>query len=83
MVSTASEQLTDVNREYLREHPPARMEKFFVQREGLEIEARLWFPPTFDRTLRYPMVLDVQGAPTTAALNLLPCPTIQLAMKPP
>ncbi len=66
MVSTASEQLTDVNREYLQEHPPARMEKFFVQREGLEVECRLWFPPDFDRTRQYPMVLDVHGGPNGA-----------------
>ena len=63
LVSTASEQLTDVNREYLAEHPPAIMEKFFVQREDLELECRLWFPPGFDRTKRYPMVLDIHGGP--------------------
>jgi len=66
LVSTANEQLTDVNREYLQEHPPARMEKFFVQRKGLEVECRLWFPPGFDRTRQYPMVLDVHGGPNGA-----------------
>jgi len=66
LVSTASEQLTDVNREYLNEHPPARMEKFFVQREDLELECRLWFPPDFDRSLKYPMILDVHGGPNGA-----------------
>lgn len=66
LVSTASEQLTDVNRVYLDEHPPARMEKFFVQREDLELECRLWFPPGFDRTQKYPMVLDVHGGPNGA-----------------
>ncbi len=66
LVSTASEQLTDVNREYLDEHPPARMEKFFVQREDLELECRLWFPPDFDRGQKYPMVLDIHGGPNGA-----------------
>ncbi len=66
LVSTASEQLTDVNREYLDEHPPARMEKFFVQREDLELECRLWFPPDFDRSQKYAMVLDIHGGPNGA-----------------
>ncbi|PKB72738.1 MAG: hypothetical protein BZY75_05440 [SAR202 cluster bacterium Io17-Chloro-G7] len=66
LVSTASEQLTEVNREYLDEHPAARMEKFFVQREDLELECRLWFPPNFDRGQKYPMILDIHGGPNGA-----------------
>lgn len=66
LVSTFSEQLTYSNREYLEEHPPARMEKFFIQREDLEIECRLWLPPDFDRAQRYPLVLDVHGGPNGA-----------------
>ena len=66
LVSTASEQVTDVNREYLGECPPARMEKFFVQREDFELECRLWLPPDFDHSQTYPMVLDVHGGPNGA-----------------
>ncbi|MCH7606826.1 MAG: S9 family peptidase, partial [Chloroflexi bacterium] len=66
LVSTATEQITDVNREYLAECPPARMEKFFVQREDLELECRLWLPPDFDQSQTYPMVLDVHGGPNGA-----------------
>ena len=66
LVSTASEELTDTNREYLREHPAARMEKFSIQREDVELECRLWVPPGFDRARRYPMVLDIHGGPNGA-----------------
>lgn len=66
LVSGASEQLTDVNREYLDEHPPARMEKFFVKRGETMLECRLWLPPAFDQSQRYPMVLDVHGGPNGA-----------------
>ena len=65
-VSTASKQLTDVNREYLEDHPPARMEKFSIQREDMMLECRLWLPPEFDRNQQYPMVLDVHGGPNGA-----------------
>jgi len=66
LVSTSSKQLTDVNREYLQAHPPARLEKFCIQREGLEVECRLWLPPDFDQSRQYPMVLDVHGGPNGA-----------------
>ena len=59
-------QLTDYNKEYLAENPPARLEKFSIQRAGLEIECRLWFPPDFDSSQRYPLVLDVHGGPNGA-----------------
>ena len=59
-------QLTHYNKDYLAENPPARLEKFNIQRAGLEIECRLWFPPDFDSTQRYPLVLDVHGGPNGA-----------------
>ena len=66
LISTANEQLTHCNDKYLSEHPPARMEKFYVQREDLQLECRLWLPPGFDRKQRYPMVLDIHGGPNGA-----------------
>ena len=66
LVSTACEQLTHVNREYLEEHLPARMEKFFVERKGMRIECRLWLPPDFDRDSVYPLALDIHGGPNGA-----------------
>ena len=59
-------QLTDYNRAYLTEHPPARLEKFTLEREGLEIESRLYFPSDFDPARRYPMVLEIHGGPNGA-----------------
>ncbi len=66
-LATASRsQLTGYNREYLRKHPPARQEKFVIQREGLEIECRLYFPPDFDPARQYPLVLEIHGGPNGA-----------------
>lgn len=65
--------LTDDNRDYFAEHPPATLEKFTFQRQGLDIECRLWLPPTFDSNQRYPLVLDIHGGPNSAfydAFNL-------------
>jgi len=62
----APRQLTCHNQAYLKEHPPARMEKFWIERAGLKIECRQWFPPDFDPARQYPLVLDVHGGPNGA-----------------
>lgn len=64
--SGGSRQLTNCNREYLENHPPARMDKFSIQRGGQEIQCRLWRPAEFDPSRRYPLVLDVHGGPNGA-----------------
>ena len=43
--------------------PPARWERFEVQRGGFTTEAWLLLPPDFDPAKRYPLVLDVHGGP--------------------
>ena len=63
MASGSVAKLTDFNRGYFEEHPPARLEKFTHSRAGFEIESRLLFPPDFDASLRYPLVLDIHGGP--------------------
>jgi dipeptidyl aminopeptidase/acylaminoacyl peptidase len=66
--------LTDDNRDYFSEHPPARLEKFTFQRQGVAIECRLWLPPAFNPSQRYPLVLDIHGGPNSAfydAFNLM------------
>ena len=55
--------LTDYNREYFDEHPPAGLEKLSLTRDGFEIEFRLYFPPDFVEAKNYPMVLDIHGGP--------------------
>jgi dipeptidyl aminopeptidase/acylaminoacyl peptidase len=45
------------------ESPPARHERFTIERGGLTIDAWLLLPPDFDPTKRYPVVLDVHGGP--------------------
>lgn len=54
---------THFNDALLAESPPARWERFSVHRGGLEIDAWLLFPPDFDPSKRYPLVLDVHGGP--------------------
>ena len=61
-----SKRLTDVNHDYLSASPPATMEKFDYERAGLSIECRLWFPPDFDASKRYPLVMDIHGGPNGA-----------------
>ena len=55
--------LTGVNDDYLAEHPPGKMDKFLMEREGLDIESRLFLPPGFDETQSYALVLDIHGGP--------------------
>ena len=55
--------ITDCNRDFFAEHPPASMEKFTFDRGDFGIESRLLFPPGFDEDKRYPMVLDIHGGP--------------------
>ena len=61
--SGAAERITDFNGGYLGKHPPARMEKFVISRGDTEIECRAFFPPDFDASLSYPMILDIHGGP--------------------
>ncbi len=56
----------DPNTDYLSIHPVPSLEKFSIEREGFEIEGRLWFPPFFDPSGSYPLVLDVHGGPNGA-----------------
>jgi dipeptidyl aminopeptidase/acylaminoacyl peptidase len=62
----AGEQLTSYNQEYLAQHPPAQLEKFTLERNGLEIQCRLFRPADFDSARKYPLVLDIHGGPNGA-----------------
>ena len=59
-------QLTHYNDDYLAAHPPAQQEKFSIHQNGLEIECRLYFPPNFDASQQYPLVLEIHGGPNGA-----------------
>ena len=56
-------QLTDYNRDFLDRHPAPRFEKFTIDRGDVTIESRLYLPPDFDPSRKYPMVLDIHGGP--------------------
>jgi dipeptidyl aminopeptidase/acylaminoacyl peptidase len=73
LTSQTTRRLSTAPQEYLSQHPPARLEKFTFERQGMTIEARLWLPPAFDPNVRYPLVLDIHGGPNSAfydAFNL-------------
>ena len=55
--------ITTHNTLLLAERPPARWERFDVQRGEFTIEAWLLTPPDFDPHRRYPVILDVHGGP--------------------
>ena len=59
-------QLTGYNRAYFQEHPPAQLQKSSISRGGLEIECRVWVPPDFDESRKYPMILEIHGGPNAA-----------------
>ncbi|MDP9245722.1 MAG: S9 family peptidase [Chloroflexota bacterium] len=55
--------ITSFSDAVLAERPPARWQRFDVQRD-LTIEAWLLLPPDFDPGKRYPVILDTHGGPT-------------------
>ena len=61
--SGAETQLTDYNRQYFAEHPPAVMQKSTLERGGTQIQSRVSFPPAFDPSRRYPLIVDIHGGP--------------------
>jgi dipeptidyl aminopeptidase/acylaminoacyl peptidase len=71
--------LTDDNRRYFEESPPARLERFSIHRQPMEIDCRLWLPPTFDPVQRYPLVLDIHGGPNSAFYDAFNLPQQVLA----
>ncbi len=58
--------LRDSNSAFLSRRPTAALEKFSIERAGYNIQARLWFPPSFDAAGRYPLILDIHGGPNGA-----------------
>ena len=59
-----SRRLTNVSREYVREHDVARTERLSVSRGEFDIDCWLTFPPGFDRSRRYPLILMIHGGPS-------------------
>ncbi|MCZ6539468.1 MAG: S9 family peptidase [Chloroflexi bacterium] len=61
--------ITHLNSDFFENHSVATLEKFSFERDGFEIETRVWFPPGFDpedSTRKYPLLLDVHGGPHSA-----------------
>ena len=58
--------VTNLNSGFFDDHKVATLEKFTMERDGFEIESRVWFPADFDPSKKYPLVLDVHGGPHSA-----------------
>ena len=58
--------LTAHNDEWLAERPAVDIEKFGIDRNGWNVECRLYHPPGFDAGQRYPLVLEIHGGPNGA-----------------
>ena len=59
----AATSLTSVSAEYLAAHEPGAVEWFTIVREGVPIPCGLMFPPGFDASQQYPLVLEIHGGP--------------------
>ena len=59
--------LTDVNRDILDMLDVAEPESFWVEgKDGTRVQGWLLYPPGFDRSKQYPLVLEIHGGPHTA-----------------
>ncbi|MEP7215900.1 MAG: hypothetical protein ABI782_06570, partial [Anaerolineaceae bacterium] len=58
-----SAQITEYSAPVLAETPTAKWERFDISRGGYVIESWLLFPPGFDASRKYPLVLDIHGGP--------------------
>jgi len=61
--SGTSRTITALSRATLADAPAARWEELTVRRGGFDIAAWVFFPPDFDPTRRYPVILDIHGGP--------------------
>ena len=55
--------VTGASADFTKAHPPAVVEKVVFVRNGAEIQARVLFPPDFDGSRSYPLILDIHGGP--------------------
>ena len=59
-------QIDQYNEEYLKQHALGSMERATIQRDGVELDCRLFLPPDIDPSGKYPLVLDIHGGPNGA-----------------
>jgi len=63
LATGATNEVTDFNAIQLDQTPPARWERFDIERGGETIEAWLLYPANYDAAQRAPLVLDIHGGP--------------------
>ena len=57
--------ITEFNAAQLAETPPARWERFNLERDGETIEAWLLHPANYEAGKRFPLILDIHGGPNS------------------
>ena len=65
----ATTQLTDVSAPYIASHPPGAVEIDTLERDGWQIPYGVMYPPDFDPSRRYPLVMEIHGGPNGAFME--------------
>ncbi len=55
--------ITEVNSNYLNEHPPARVESYSFQRNGHSLQGWIFLPSETSSDEKIPVVLEIHGGP--------------------
>jgi dipeptidyl aminopeptidase/acylaminoacyl peptidase len=55
--------ITNLSEAVFAETPPAKWERFDIDRAGFRIEAWILKPADFDASKRYPVIIDIHGGP--------------------
>ena len=55
--------VTHASASFSEDHLPAAVEKVVFERAGVEIQARILYPPEFDGSKTWPLILDIHGGP--------------------
>ena len=61
LISGNEERITDINKKYLANHPPAQFEEFKYLRDGFEFQGWIFRPKEVSDTI--PVVLEIHGGP--------------------
>lgn len=62
------EVLTDFNADFTHGKDMAKVEEFWVKSsyDGLNVQGWIMYPPGFDKSEKYPLLLEIHGGPTAA-----------------
>jgi dipeptidyl aminopeptidase/acylaminoacyl peptidase len=61
--SGKEERITNINENYLSDHPSAQFEEFKYMRDGFEFQGWIFYPANVSDSDRIPVVLEIHGGP--------------------